>query len=285
MLANLSIGVWGIGKSDKEVTKTTNNNYGAGTDAGNYTKKLVKKAVLKPINDIVSSARAYHKDHTLPWQDRGGRLLPAKKHTEYTSQMRYYKTEFELAVRTFIDNDFTNAISDAQNHLGQMFDANDYPSQADVEGKFKFEISIDPVPTEDDFRTSLSENEINQLKADLVKREKTRQAAAMQDIRQRIIDVLNPFVEKLSDPKSRVYEAYIANAANLADILPSLNLDKDPAIDTICQEIKAKLCQVSAKDLRKDATTKKQVSDDAKKIRGDIMDAYNLTGTSNQAVN
>ena len=269
LLATLSISMMGNAKTDRKITKDTTNKYSAKEDAGRFTKVLIGSSYIQKIRDIVSEARDYHKSVTLPWYDRGGRLLPAKKHTDYAAKMRTFKANFETEVNNFIA-DYDQAILDAQVDLGQMYNADDYPAKSEVATKFSMRIDIDPVPHEDDFRTTLSHNEIETLKKELKAREQTRLEDAMGNVRERIINVLTPFVEKLADPKHQVYTTYFTNMQQLVEVLPALNIVGDPAIDAVCQEMKDKLCNITADDVRKDKETRKH----AAKTGKDIMESY-----------
>ena len=78
MLASLHIRQWAARKHDKAVSREVNTHYGSQADAGRFNKVLATKEALKEIQTVVSAARGFHLEQTLPWGERGERLLPVR---------------------------------------------------------------------------------------------------------------------------------------------------------------------------------------------------------------
>ncbi len=119
MLVTLNISQWTGRKKDKKVTKETNAFYGATDASGYYSKALIPKEAVKPISQVVSTARTFHYENTLPWGDNGERLLPRKNYLDYTRKMHEFSNQFEevSAIRSQIEHQARKAQAEAMASL------------------------------------------------------------------------------------------------------------------------------------------------------------------------
>ncbi|MDA3813714.1 MAG: hypothetical protein PF570_05610, partial [Candidatus Cloacimonetes bacterium] len=101
MLVYLNISIWTARKYDKKISTEVENKYGA-DEAGRYNKILIAKKNLSNIQKIISSARAFHYENTLPWSDNGGRLLPSANYFGYVKAIQCFKDDFEREVINFL---------------------------------------------------------------------------------------------------------------------------------------------------------------------------------------
>ena len=101
MLVYLNISFWAARKYDRKISQEIENQYNA-DDAGRYNKILIAKEHLANIQKIISAARTFHYENTLPWSDNGGRLLPSTNYFAYVKAIQCYKDDFEREVSNFI---------------------------------------------------------------------------------------------------------------------------------------------------------------------------------------
>src|ERR1700753_2315314 len=101
MLASLSIKCWNARKVDQKATAETIENNNAEDGVGRFYKRLVAKEATAAYAKAASAARQDHYALTLPWQDSGARILPAKAHAKHTERMREHEARFRDAVRAF----------------------------------------------------------------------------------------------------------------------------------------------------------------------------------------
>jgi len=267
MLASLHISCWSARKHDKRVSKEVDDIYG-GKDAGRFNKVLAQKEALKEIQTIIGSARTFHLEQTLPWGERGERLLPSKNYSHYSRQMRIYKQQFDDAVQAFV-NDYHNVIFSAKLSLGGLFKKEDYPDANEIKRKFSFETIINPVPASDDFRVSLGAEEVDAIKLDLQKRIEDAQASATRDLWQRLYEVVAHMLERLSDPDAVFRDSLVDNIVQMTELLPRLNINDDPQLDAMRRKIEECLCGYSPDQLRKNKNTRRQAAGNAR----DVLDA------------
>ena len=264
MLASLHISCWGARKHDKRVTDEVNEKYN-GKDAGRFNKVLATKESLKEIQAAVSAARSFHMEQTLPWGERGERLLPSKNYQEFNRQMRIYKQKFEAAVDTFV-SDYHTVIFEARQTLGGLFRREDYPDASEIRDKFDFRTVISPVPTGEDFRVNLAQEEVALIQQDIENRLIQSNYAAARDLWQRLYEVVGHMVERLSDPEAVFRDSLVGNIARLTEILPRLNLHDDPALEAMRRQIEASLCQYSPAQLRCDKEIRRAAANDARSV-------------------
>ena len=152
VLVELNISVWPANKVDREMTETVNANASAVRDASQTRKNLFAGTSLrKDIEKLAARIRLYHNQHTLPWADKGERLLPTKLFMEYKQTMNAYEQEFDRMCNNFFV-EYPRLVQDAQTNLGKLYNADDYPEIDEVRLKFGFRRSVKPVPEAGDFR-------------------------------------------------------------------------------------------------------------------------------------
>jgi len=120
MIVRLSISKWTARKFDKTITQKVIREYGTADDSGRFNKVLIAKESIQVIDRAATAARAFHYEQTLPWDDAGGRILPAKNFMAYSKEMRTLKEKFGEAVREFVQN-YPQYREEAETRLSGMF--------------------------------------------------------------------------------------------------------------------------------------------------------------------
>lgn len=240
----LNISAWSGRKKDKSVTHEIEVLKDA-KEAGNFNKLLINTKYLKGFTNAANAARMFHETNTMPWADRGPRLLPSENYMFYKEGMIKLKNTFDEEVGKFLDV-YPAAIHDARLHLGKMFRESDYPTREEIERKFNFKTTAFPV-SEADFRVAgIGAEEIENLKSSVEKEIQERLNVATKDVWSRIKEQLNQMKEKFSNPDSRIYSSMFENLKELINVLPRLNVVKDPNLDRICEDMKGLLVEPDA---------------------------------------
>jgi hypothetical protein len=271
MKAKLTIGAWPAFTKDFKATKKTHQDFGASSDAGSYNKRLIAKSAMDKVNSTVSRLRTKHFQLTMPWGDDGWRLLPSEVYLEYTQTMRQLRTEFETAVAEFLLN-YPALQAAAQQRLGRMYDADDYPSVDKLRSRFHFSMKIDPIESAGDFRVELSETEVLKIKAEIERRSREREANAMKDLWDRLYEVIERMSERLSDEDKKFRDSLVKNILNLTDLLPKMNVTGDQELNDLADQAREKLCTYTPTELRSNKQARKETADAAKQLM-DTMDA------------
>jgi hypothetical protein len=262
LLANVSISRWNAHKHDRKVSAQVEATYGA-HDAGRYSKLLVDKTHIKPLNASASAIRALHYKLTLPWDDEGARLLPAKTLQKYTDEMRILKNQDEQLRHDFFKV-YPSLVTAAQTRLGSMYDADDYPSPADIPSKFDIKISFNAIPDASDFRVDVANEAADEIRAAITTEVDAKFQAAMQSCYSRMEKVVSHISTTLKEDNPRIFDTLISNARELIECLPDLNIAGDPQLDQLREELEKMLPNTKA--LRVDPELRKRVADDADAI-------------------
>ena len=86
------------------------------------------------------------------------------------------------------------------------------------------------------------------------------------DLWVRLTDVVTHMVDKLNEPESRFHASLVTNVLDLVDLLPRLNVNQDEDLNRFAAEIKDRLCNFSAHDLKKNEILRVATATDAAHI-------------------
>jgi hypothetical protein len=275
-IVELNLSVWTGNKIDKDASrKVTDDNYAA-AEAGHFRKNLMAgTGKRKEIADMAARCRLWHNTRTLPWADRGGRLLPTSMFLDYKQQLDRMRDQFEAAVAEFI-NEYPQLVQNARAHLGNLFKPEDYPSQEEVASKFGFRVVFSPVPDSGDFRLDIPAQELEQMKQDYDSAFNDRIADAMREPWERLHGMLTRMSEKLTEPegdseiKRRWHHTFVTNVTDLCAMLTHLNLTKDPKLEAARRDLERAISNVDIEDIKEDA----DVRADTKAKLDNILKSY-----------
>lgn len=251
MLVTLNISVWTARKLDKKVTKEVAQKHGNDEKLGRYNKNLLASDDIESIQKVATESRQFHYDNTLPWQDKGGRILPSANYMQYSERLREFKAEFERRVQAFVEK-YPGLVIEAKDALNGLYNANDYPSPVNIASLFNFEVEVSPLPSASDFRVELREDEADEIRKDIEQKCEGRAKAAMDDLFHRLHDAVSHMHERLADEKASFHNSLVDNIRELVDILPRLNVTADPALTKLVEDAKGSLCVYDPETLRKD---------------------------------
>lgn len=277
VLVELNISVWTAAKLDKTETARVINQNNAASNAAQVRKNLLAgTSKRKDIADYAASCRAWHNTRTLPWADKGQRLLPTSMFLEYRTSLAMHKNTFERMVEDFLYN-YPAIVQTAHNYMGNLFDPTDYPSVEEVRQKFGFRGVFSPVPEANDFRLEVAQRDLEDIKEEYEDNFKSRLADAMREPWERLHKELTHISAKLTDPdgddddavSKRYHASMLTNAQNLCSLLSHLNVTRDPTLEEARKQLEDALVGADIEVLRKSpidrADVKAKVDDILKK--------------------
>lgn len=265
LLVELNLSVWTAAIQDRGATEKVVSDNGASRSAAKVQKNLMAGTIArKAIADYAASCRLWHNQKTLPWSDKGPRLLPSSLFFDYKQELNQREAKFNQMVRDFI-RDYPTLIQEARNNLGTLFDANDYPTPEELEHKFGFRYVISPVPEAGDFRLDVGSEEIEELKQQYERNYNSRVEEAMKDTWNRLHSSLQGLTNKLDDSTTedgkqrRYHESLISNTTELCALLTHLNITKDPELERARVALERSLYGVDVDDIRESADIRADV--------------------------
>ena len=237
VLVEMNISVWTANKIDKGATDKVVSDNAAVQNAAQVRKNLMAgTSMRKDIADYAAGCRLWHNTRTLPWADKGARLLATSLFMDYKAEANIRRATFDKMVDNFMVQ-YPSLVQTANNYLGTLFDAEDYPSPDKVREKFGFRLVFSPVPESSDFRLQVAEQDLNDLRQQYEESFNDRIADAMREPWDRLHKLLTGMSEKLTDAegddesKKRYHDTLITNAQSLCSMLTHLNITKDPQLE------------------------------------------------------
>lgn len=266
MLVNLSIGYWDGKKRDKNKTAEIVKDEKADADAGIWWTQVIPKSAMKPVILARDNARIIHLRYTLPWLDRGIRVLPAAMFQKYTKELREAHDAYRAAVAKFVA-EYPTYVADARKRLGGLFRDDFIPDAAEIAGKFPWSIHYAPIPTKNDFRVNLGADEVANIRKQIEDDARAAMVDAMGDVWERLHEVVSKLAERLGDADATFRDSLIGNALELCDLLPKLNVTGDRDLENARAALVARFAKADPEQLRKD----KPARADAAKAANDIL--------------
>lgn len=266
MLAAVHISIWTAIKHDQKVSREIAEQHGAGQGAGRYNKQLLREAEkLESLRSLSGQIRQYFYKITLPWSDEGYRLLPAHFYFELTTKMREFERAFAQQVEEFLAV-YPSYIEQVRPELNGLFREEDYPSTAKLRNKFGVRLEVLPIPSGNDFRVTLSEEEQARVAREIDENVRQSLQKGTEDLWVRMKSVVSHMIERLNEPESRFHASLVTNIAELVDLLPRLNVNQDEELNRFAGEIRNRLCGFTSRDLKKDEILRAATANDAAEI-------------------
>lgn len=199
-----------------------------------------------PINQLISTISegyTYHKKHTLPYIDKGPRVLPNALYEEYTFDMRglINKTEsLKSSLMPQYDSFVQQDIAFRSKGSGRA-NVSDYPTASDFESRMGFDIRFSPLPDRKHFLYDLSDSDV----ANFTQAMQDVERAAHNDAVGRMLEPLKHLVSKLNKPigtEGAVFrDSAIENVVEGCELAKKLLIDATPemtgTIDSLVVEV------------------------------------------------
>jgi len=257
VLVQLNISTWGTERLDKSQTERINVLNNADAKAGKVHKDLMCGTTLaKGIELHAGQSRLYNNQNTMPWEDRGPRLLPTSLFMlSYKQDMNDKKTKFENMVKAFIPN-YASAKQTARHYLGSMHREEDYPDVNDIASRYKWKLSVRPVPSSGHFCLDVPAEDLENFKQDVDGDVEQFVAEAMRKPWKQLHTMLTGMsgklqeVEELNGTPKRFHETFVTNALDLCKLLNHMNVTNDPELDKARQQLELVLAGTDVDDIK-----------------------------------
>ena len=279
VLAELNISVWTANKLDRSATDTVLSNASASKDSAQVRKNLMAGTdKRKKIADYAARARLYHNQTTLPWSDKGARLLPTSLFMDYKTNMNTIKANMNAMIEDFYTN-YEVLVQQAKFHLGDLFNAEDYPSIDELKNKFGFRLVFSPLPESNDFRLDIPQQDLADMARDYDVAYNDRLADAMREPWDKLHKCLGHISEKLTadigadgqEIPKRYHDTIITNARELCGLLTHLNITKDPKLEDARKQLELTMLGLDIEDIKDNANVRVDVKAKVDEILGKFI--------------
>ena len=257
MLVGLHITAWSGRLYDREASDHVAVHHDASTSAGRYNKRLLPKSALAPLNAVMSEARTRHYANTLPWDDKGSRLLTVANYERYTEIMDGLRERVVRQRARFIE-DYDHYVKQARIDLGKLFRIKEYPSKDDLRDRFSISYRITSVPDADHFIAKLASDDTERVRRDIERHIEEQLHSAVDDLYRRLAEAVERVSERLDEDengKALVFrDTMISNIRDLVDVVPRLNIFGDQRLAHLCEQVKDRIAGVEPDSIRPSKT-------------------------------
>lgn len=267
MIVDVRVSKWNGYKTDPKASRKLTKEANAQDGSAVVSKRVVPKEALEDITTAYNALKAHRDQHTLPWSDKGPRIMTRNIFELFMSGYGELERQFNAAVDEFITVRYPPVRDKASFRLGDLFNDKDYPPPEELRKKFSVSLDIDGITEPEDFRIALPEKELNKLKQTMEESINRRLGDAMQDVWLRIAELLEHYIEKMDDEEAIFRDSTVNNLVELMNILPGLNVTGDPKLREIRQRIMNTIGSYEPADLRKGGDLRAAAAKEAREIR------------------
>lgn len=302
MLGSLNISVWEARIQDKATRDEVLGSKGAKSKkAASVSKNLFSECPeLEAIKSLRGEARIWFNSRTLPWDDNGNRLITTRQYLDIITKAAEYESRFNALVRIFVGV-LGTAISKQAFENGALFDRSEYPTEDEVKAKFRFGLSLSPLPSSGDFRVDIGHEAQRHLAEQYEKATTERVQAAVQDtwqrvktqvewVRERMEAVLGYDPDRVEEIKTtddtgtvvsveikkprrpKLYDSMLEQGLELCKMLTDLNVTNDPRLEEARRDLERALTRVDMDSLRESP----ELQHATKRAMDDILDKFAL---------
>jgi hypothetical protein len=263
--------MWSARKHDPDASEEIATRHGAQVDVGRYLKILLPKKAMADLQKVVSEARQEHYFITLPWDDNGYRVLPASVYLDHTRKMHAHQQRFTNAVDDLCAQ-FESLVREARGRLGGLFRNEDYPATEELRNKFSFDTKVRPLPDAVDFRVTLGDEEKQRIKRQITIDIEASLQVGARELWHRLYEAVQHMADRLSAYKVTkegvehpFRDTVVTNLVKLVDVLPKLNITKDPELERLSEQVRTSLL-VDPKELRQSDSARIETANKAAEI-------------------
>jgi len=282
MLVQFSASVYSGRKKDNRGNNAVSEKYGNETNMGNFTKQAIPKEYLKDIQSVVGEFRTLLYQYTSPWTHKGENLLPTALHEKLMEKQREMSTKF-FELSDIFCNNYEQYIIDAQSRLNGLFNADDYPTISKIRQKFSWNIDFSAVRNGNQLQVDIAQKDIDEISADIETKNKKSLDTAMSTIWQRVFDSVKALSDKMKEKRadkagndiSPIFrDSIIENIRDLVELLPSLNITDDPALESARRDLENDLAGIDPDQLRENPTDREDIAKKADAILDNIGNLF-----------
>ncbi len=275
ILVSYSFGMPPKTRQAKEASIETSRRHNAQEEQGNFIKHLFLKKDVQPLTLIRSRIINTIDEMTLPY-DKSYRLIPTEKYFEFSEYIANASTEFDVARTDFLRK-YDDCLANAKQALGELFDPHDYPYPQELSERIFFRLDATVLPPDNAFDglAGLSEEEIENLKAQAAENQKVKIEKSMSHLLERLVDSLRRAVVRLSVEDAIFRNTLIENIDTaLVSIEGLMSVSNNTRLQGIVEEVREMVNGVSPEALRNDSELREETAVKTQKLLDNVGEFF-----------
>jgi len=277
-LVSIEVTTWSATKRDKTISDEVTSSKRASAGSGDFTKKLMAGNLThKALCNYRQTVANWLHRLSFDWHGKQ-KMLPAPCVAKFKTEWAAHESAFNGLKAKFL-GEYKHIISNMAFELGDMFDASNYPSLAQVDAKFSMSYMLTDVPM-NDFRVNIS----SELADDLHKHYEIQTQKILDAAMDKAATRLLTFAERISASceevhdevlddgtvrkarKRKIVDGTFDQAKELCVVLKDFNLTNNSQLEAARASLEATLGGFTTDDLRERATARKAVKDEVDEI-------------------
>jgi hypothetical protein len=258
-------------KKALDLAKEAADNHNAALKMHTHTEMTLDKDAFNTLTSWEANSRAEHRLRSVPFSDNGPRLIAAAGLFEYKKAMDALVDEGYALWADFLLR-YDVAVQDARLLRGDRFDINDYPAVADLRKKFVIKFRILPMPSVNNLPPSIAAFVTNESQAAIDAAIVDAKRYVFTQLRKPVAHMHEKLIGYTGGRTGSFHGSLTENIVEILDLLPSLNIDNDPAIDAMAEAMRQALLTYTPDELREDDNIRAATAIAAEKIMS-VMDS------------
>jgi len=240
--------------------------------------RVFDEALTKKINTLGSRIRNhhYHMTFEIPseggTQSRGARLISARLVEDYLLELNSMCDEYLNEADSLVQ-DYEQKLEDRKVRLGDLFDANAYPSPEQVRSAYYAVVWVDKIPVIEGLDIGQF-TESNRKIAEQREQEAVRQVTdeLVGRMLKKTINIRDKMEKKLRGDQTRIGEAVFDSLRELCeDIIPASNFEGNEELVALAEEAKS-LYRYNPEALKTTTGAQKSIAKQAKALEKKLND-------------
>ncbi len=250
MLVSLYIGLPPQTKTARSASDDVAVRYRTSRKQARVNKSLFAKKDIGPLTKAAGRARTLFNELTLPY-DQGHRIIPADTYFDFTESMSEVSREFDTAKMSFL-REYHISLMRAERDLGDLYRESDYPSSTELDGRIVFGIEVNVIPsiTSFDKLAGLQPEDIEKLKEQAAAGQQEKVDQALKDLFKRLRKSLDKATIRLAQKDAHFKDSLIGNIEAALVAADNLNLNQNPDLIEMVEDIRETLKGITPNDLR-----------------------------------
>lgn len=257
MLVEINRRRWNGYARNKNVTEQVQDLYGAGKKSARVNQTLlINEPLFDQVNTLYGAIGTVLYHCTMPWLDRGPRLLTTPMFFEFNKQVTGLINEVEQVALPAFFAEYPHMIARASSsdRLGALFNPEHYPDADSLRDYYSITLKFAPVPDAGDFRVDVGHDALQMLKSSYENYYQDQLKSAYKDVWERTHEALLNMSKRLEGEKKqgRFCESLVTNIEDMIELLDKFNITGDETMRRAKARIEQAMRGVTIDGLKED---------------------------------
>ena len=256
MLVEINRRRWNGYAQNKEATENLKAQYNAGRKSARVNQTLlIKEPLFDQVNTLYGAISTVLYHYTMPWLDRGPRLLTTPCFFNFNKEVTGLINEVEQVALPAFFADYPNMIDRASStdRLGDLFVAEHYPDLETLKTHYSITLKYAPVPDAGDFRVDVGQEALAMLRSSYETYYQDQLKSAYKDVWERTHEALTNMSKRLEGEKKQLFrDTLVSNVEDMIELLDKFNITGDETMRRAKVRIEQAIRGVTPEALRED---------------------------------